>query len=144
MNQVNKRTVLFINKKFQGHFLFLIAMAFLLISSVNIISGFLFFHKVRQMASESGIDAQDMFFQFMNYQQSFYLVVQMVTILITLSILGILGLHLSNKVAGPIYRIQKYISGDDFSEPVKIREGDYFSEFADEINHFVQKFRAKN
>ncbi|MEZ5977934.1 MAG: hypothetical protein R3F34_06940 [Planctomycetota bacterium] len=56
------------------------------------------------------------------------------------------GLVLTHRVAGPIYRFERYLEGViDGSEPgrCKIREGDELKEFCELLNDAVAKLRAE-
>lgn len=60
------------------------------------------------------------------------------------SFLGImiLGLQMSNRVAGPIFRLRKHLS--EYSQsgqfrPIEFRKNDFFKELADDMNKAFQK-----
>ena len=64
---------------------------------------------------------------------------------LTVSILVLLFLTsyvLSNRLAGPIYRIQKHVDlvvSGQTQEKIKLREGDFFIELADSVNQLIRK-----
>lgn len=48
---------------------------------------------------------------------------------------------LSNRLAGPIYRIQKHVDAvvdGTTTEPIKLREGDFFTELAEAVNKLIE------
>ncbi|MEI7972996.1 MAG: hypothetical protein WCH11_01365 [Bdellovibrio sp.] len=55
------------------------------------------------------------------------------------------GLFLSNRIAGPLYRIEdslkKYLETGEYSE-IKLREGDLFSGLADLVNKAISKTKS--
>lgn len=62
--------------------------------------------------------------------------------LITLLVLFVGGLLLSNRIAGPLMRIERHLN--DFAEgktsgPVQLREGDLFQELAEAVNRALRK-----
>ena len=64
----------------------------------------------------------------------------------TMVLLVLVGLLLSNRIAGPLYRIARHLS--DLAEgkapaEIKLREGDYFKELADAANALTRKIESK-
>jgi len=57
----------------------------------------------------------------------------------------LLGLFFSNRIAGPLFRIKRYlrkIALGHYENTLKIREKDELHDLASEINHMVAKLRA--
>ncbi len=89
-------------------------------------------------------------FHFVNFQANY-----MMAVVFTLgcaifcySLIIVAALYISNKIAGPIYRLHKHMSelyeGKD-PGPLKTREDDYFSqELVDKYNQLIQKFHKDN
>ena len=68
------------------------------------------------------------------------------TSLVVTLILVVGGLILSNKVAGPIYRLNKHmnqISDGEIDRPVNFRKGDFFPELAVAFNRVLAKLKSK-
>ena len=67
--------------------------------------------------------------------------------LVFLSPLVILvGLMLSNRIAGPIYRIQRFISrvsAGNYDNRLKLREKDELQDIADSLNHMVSRLGSE-
>ncbi|MBD66888.1 MAG: hypothetical protein CME62_16920 [Halobacteriovoraceae bacterium] len=71
-------------------------------------------------------------------------------LLIQFSFIGIvfvLSIFLTHKIAGPIYKLTNYLEevrhgGANY--PLTFRDGDYFSEVAEEINLTIDYFRNKD
>lgn len=62
--------------------------------------------------------------------------------LIVIIILSLVGLSLSHRLAGPIYRINKTIDEvleDRIERPIKLRKGDFFHETAHKLNTLFKK-----
>lgn len=61
--------------------------------------------------------------------------------LVTIAFYGILFLH---RVAGPVYRFRQTflkLNDGEIPGPIKLREGDFFTETAAEINSLLEKLR---
>lgn len=76
---------------------------------------------------------------------SYQLIIRVSAILfITLVIIGVFGVFFLHRVAGPVYRFRQMfvkINDGEFPRYVKLREGDFFSETASEINRLVHRLR---
>jgi len=76
---------------------------------------------------------------------SYQLMIRVSAILfITLVIIGIFGVFFLHRVAGPVYRFRQIfvkINDGEFPKYVKLREGDFFSETASEINRLIFRLR---
>jgi len=65
---------------------------------------------------------------------------------IVLIALSIGGLILSNRVAGPLYRLRRHmddIASGKIDTDVKFREKDFFPELANSFNKVLERFRGK-
>ena len=54
-------------------------------------------------------------------------------------------LRLSNRMAGPTVRLRKAMRGladGEFVSPVKVREDDFWADFAKDLNRVVERFRS--
>ncbi len=64
----------------------------------------------------------------------------LVSILVISPLVGFLGIYLSHKIAGPIYRIEKSIGGmvaGDLSSHITLRRGDEMVTLADSVNRLT-------
>lgn len=67
-------------------------------------------------------------------------------IAIYLLLVIIISAILSHKMAGPVYRIEqtcKDIAKGDFSQRVRLRQGDQFTELQDEFNKMMDRVEAE-
>ena len=78
-------------------------------------------------------------------------IVNMVNIRILLSLIlitpliMIIGIYASHRIAGPIYRIEKYLNGmasGEFSVPLTLRKNDELVALADGINHVAESIKT--
>jgi len=97
-----------------------------------------FFWSVKRSLFAAQISAQNPIFQFLSNQQGMLNVV-----LVSVTLLGAVatfwgGLWLSNKVAGPLYRMLRILKEcdekKDYTSLIKFRDGDYLFEVQDGFN----------
>ena len=65
---------------------------------------------------------------------------------ITMLIIALFGVLFLNRIAGPVYRFQgvlRRISRGEVPEEVRLREGDFFTETADDLNRALRLLREK-
>lgn len=69
----------------------------------------------------------------------------MLSLLFIMPVVVMIGIYLSHKIAGPIYRIEKFL-GDmaegNFSSRITLRKGDEFTSVADKINLLNDSLKA--
>lgn len=74
---------------------------------------------------------------------SYQLLIRVSSVLfLTLIVIAVFGVFFLHRVAGPVYRFRLTflkINDGDIPRPIKLREGDFFAETADEINRFIKK-----
>lgn len=74
---------------------------------------------------------------------SYQLLIRVSSILfLTLIVIAVFGVFFLHRVAGPVYRFRlTFLKMNDgaIPNPIKLREGDFFPETADEINRFLKK-----
>lgn len=141
MSKIRRRTRLFIARRFQIRYIsliliFMFAMALLSGYTVYVTTWIMFGEKLAAV-----------------YPQGLLLdIVKKVNMvlflrLVFLSPLVILvGLVLSNRIAGPIYRIQRYlrkVSVGHYETRLKLREKDELQDLAQELNHLVAKLQSE-
>lgn len=67
----------------------------------------------------------------------------LLSMLIISPIVGFLGIYLSHKIAGPIYRIEKFLksmAAGDLTSRITLRKGDELISLADAVNRFAAAF----
>lgn len=76
---------------------------------------------------------------------SYQLLVRVSAILIlTLVLIAAFGIFFLHRVAGPVYRFRRTLlrlNDGEIPSPVQLREGDFFSETAVEVNRLIQRTR---
>lgn len=134
----SNRKVFLINPKFQ--LTFMAYMGGLAVATLVIFLGSImyFFADWKDMGRALGLPADHVFFQFMAEQQAhMFKVFGFTSLGILLAVAGI-GLWVSHRVAGPLYRLRKHMNavaqGKKVGE-VSFRKRDFFPELAEEYNH---------
>ncbi len=141
MSRFRKRTRLFIARRFQIRYITLILI---FMFTTAIVTGYMVYVTTWIMFGEklAAVYPQGLLLDIVNK-------VNMVLLmrLVFLSPLVILiGLVLSNRIAGPIYRIQRFlrrVSTGNYDERLKLREKDELQDVAGSINHLVSKLRSE-
>jgi sensor histidine kinase YesM len=136
-------TSILIHKPMQREFIFVI-VALLMVSTLAI--AFVIHHTIN-----TAIDAGGFRFGTVDPYQvlsdiSYQLIVRVALVLFaTLVILGLFGIFFLHRVAGPVYRFRLAflkVNKGEIPPPVKLREGDFFQETADEINKLLTRLQS--
>ena len=117
-------------------------LAHSLVSAGTLIAAFFIanqylFWSFSQKGKAIGLPDGHVFFQFLNSQRHFLFGLFIALSFITLAILTVSGLALSNRVAGPLQRIRAHLSkarADGEWRPIQFRTEDDLQELAEEIN----------
>lgn len=131
-----------IHKPMQREFTF-VMIALLMISNLAI--GFVIHETIREAAFGGGFQFGRINPYEVLSEVSYQLILRASAILfVTLVVIGIFGIFFLHRVAGPVYRFRKIfmrINDGEFPHFVRLREGDFFTETAAEINQLVTKLR---
>ncbi len=95
----------------------------------------------RRKALALQIGPNDPFFALLSEQQRMMNAFALATTLLLAILIGLHGLHLSHRIAGPIYRLRRYLSAGTQGEPLKpfaLRKGDFFSDLPKDVNAFIE------
>ena len=135
----SKRKNFIINKHFQDRFSFFVVSWLFVLSLVfpftiyQLFDFFLSLMQSQMMGAPYEIIKQ-------TKGQIIYVLIGSEIVLVFLVFL--MSIFVSHKIAGPIYRLRKFldeISGGVFTKKVNFRKGDYFLELADDMNVFCSK-----
>jgi signal transduction histidine kinase len=138
-----KRKTYLINKRFQLKFSLFLALVVILSSIVYPMTIYELYGSVSASLSSQFPHASQ---EFMSKRSD---ILQMLILWqITFAILiFVIGIFLSHKIAGPIYKIQKFIRGiKDTNQHDKLilRNGDHFTEVAKDYNKTITYLNTKN
>jgi hypothetical protein len=136
-NKSDNRKQLLINPDFQLSFIKLTAG----VSGVVVLLFYgairYFFWTFHSKAQESGLPDTHPLYQFLDQQLGTMNAIFAFTAAVSIAVLVFFGLHMSNRVAGPLHRLKIYLTVQktgNTQEPLKFRKDDYFQDVADVVN----------
>jgi len=136
-----------INPAFQLRFMAYMTLASLFSISVFYFVNTLYFNAVNAMGNELGLDSTHPYFAFIETQRELLLRIYVLLSAVSFTLLMVFGLFISHRIAGPIYRVEKYMQsiadGERDLEPVRLRRGDFFPEIENIVNASIKRLRAE-
>ena len=141
MKMINLRKVLLINKPFQYSVLGWFFLMSLVLIAIFYGAIWFFFHRLTADAISVGLPPGHVFFRFVDEQKIIMNKIFIISSFVSFFSILFGGLLLSNKVAGPIYRLTQYLLKNSIHDAqiLKFRKGDYFIELQDAFNQYIQK-----
>lgn len=141
MSIVRKRTRLFIARKFQIRYISLI-LVFMFVTAI--VTGYMVYVTTWVMFGEklAAVYPQGLLLDIVKQVN----MVLLMRLLFLSPLVILIGLILSNRIAGPIYRIKRFlrhVSAGSYGERLKLREKDELQDVAAEINHLVSKLSSE-
>lgn len=136
---------IWINPSFQTHFLVKFGILNLITCGFFIATTFSFLVRLQSMAEENGFFQSVVFQNFWDIQIQVISFSLLVVVLLTFFLFLYLGLTMSHKIAGPLYRLNQHFKSLSSSdkipvlEKVRFRKGDYFKELEDSFNELVDR-----
>ena len=107
-----------------------------------------FFHEVRAYLSTLGFQPDHALFDFLSRQSHVMDGIFFAAAVIECAFLAWMGLKISHRVAGPLYRLKSEMlraaRGGGEVKPLKFRDGDYFAELADAYNEQMGEIRKSS
>jgi hypothetical protein len=135
--KVYHRKKMLINPPFQLSFLkYVLGIAGFTLVTFYAVKVF-FFYQTREYITSMGIPPEHMIFDFLAQQSRVMDWIFLGAAVVETFFLGFLGLRLSHRVAGPVYRVTQDMQSFARGEParhIRFRKGDYFPELADAYN----------
>ena len=141
----NKRTNFLVLPGFQIRFMmYIIGFAFFGILALYA-SSHLYFDRLISEGRQLGLSPDHIYFEFVDQQRSVLNQTFMVVAALVFGGMILIGLVLSHKIAGPIYRIQVYLQEvrekGVASRRLSFRDGDFFPEVAELIEELTERAR---
>ncbi len=139
---LGRRKVLLINRKFQMSFLSYTLSIAVVIMAVFFAANRYFFWAFERKGKAMGLDEGHIFFRFLAEQRWTMDLIYLITGVVACAILLAYGLYLSNRVAGPLYNLQQYLESylaGRRQGPLQFREKDYFQELAVVVSDTVER-----
>ena len=132
-----------INNNFQIQFMFSILLISICSMSIIYLANDYFFYSYMQKGEALNLPPDHPFFLMIHEQKKFMTNVFIVVGFSISGIAGLWGLFYSHKIAGPLFRLQKYfIEAAIESVPLKnkiyFRDDDFFQEVPESINKYIE------
>lgn len=140
----NKRRVFLINPPFQLAFMaWMVGISFAVIG-VFYGANWYFFEKFWDQGVALGLPTDHVFFEFLRDQRREMFWIFLATSSVVFAAVCSIGLILSHRVAGPLYRLRKHVmdvADGNTVDDVKFRTGDHFQEVAAAYNLQMERHR---
>ncbi len=139
------RKKLLIEPKFQIWFITYTAGIAFVVSTIFYLSVCYFFKAFAEKGVSLQLPSDHIFFAFLQEQRLVMDYIFGVTVLCSFIVTLIYGLIISNRIAGPLYRLKMYLrdwASGDRSRPLTFRERDHFKELADVVNDCLNKKKS--
>lgn len=140
------RKIYLINPQFQMRFVAFNILSSLLVILLVIGMLYYFFNHYQNLGIQNGIPSDHIFFDFLREQRNFITIALAVVAVAITAVQVILGIFFSHRVAGPIYRMNRHmqdITAGSEKMTFQVRQGDFFSELADNFNSMIVKMERK-
>lgn len=129
-----------IEPQFQLKFLFYFFGLFVITTVTLYSTTFLFFWRLKSKALAVGIPENHVFFRFLENQKHDLDLLFIALAFLNLLLLIYFGFKISHRVAGPFYKIKKYLSVfSSESEEFRLRKKDFFKDIEPIINNLRKK-----
>ena len=141
MNEFRKRGRLLVAKKFQVKYIgFILGFMFFVV----IVTGYIVYATTWIMFGEklAAVYPQGLLLDIVKKVN----MVLLIRMLLLTPLVILIGLIISNRMAGPIYHIKEYlkkIDAGDYDKELNLRKKDELQDLAAEINHFVANLKGK-
>ncbi len=149
MDKTNrKKKSLLINPAFQMTIIgYASAVSAIILFAMYHLNAFAFKH-FNEIGELAGLPKDHVYFEFIHMQEATVFRTFVLISLMVAVVLGVGGLFISHRIAGPIYRMRKDLEkmtalNDNELRTIHFRKGDYFPELAETFNRLVES-RRKN
>ncbi|MGE3611643.1 MAG: hypothetical protein AB7I27_18785 [Bacteriovoracaceae bacterium] len=138
----NQRRKYLINPHFQWDIIIKFTLLFALNTLIFCIGVSYFFEKISSQGA--AVQQPGQYFQGMNNQYYLMTITLILVSFINLIIFILFGIYLSNKIAGPLYRLRVHLEQMTKLEELKevqFRKDDYFKELENGFNTFIKRIK---
>lgn len=138
-----------INNDFQIQFMVSLLLISICSMSVIYLANDYFFHSYMQRGEALNLPPDHPFFLMIHEQKKFMTNVFIVVALSISGIAGLWGLFYSHKIAGPLYRLQRYftqaaVDSAPLKQKIYFRDDDFFQEIPESINKYIDSMGVQN
>lgn len=145
MSDSNQRRHLLINKSFQLKFLAYTLLPALLSQAVLWLALDYYLQKMLAKGKDANLPQDHFYYQLISEQielmRNIFSVVGVISILVII----VWALFISNKIAGPFYRLTQMLNrSDPYLKNIKFRPGDFFPEVAEALSRYLTNKKEEN
>lgn len=138
-----------INNNFQIQFMVSLLLISICSMSVIYLANDYFFHSYIQKGEALNLPPDHPFFLMIHEQKKFMTNVFIIVACTISGIAGLWGLFYSHKIAGPMFRLQKYftqaaVDGVKLDKKIYFRDDDFFQELPESINKYIDSMGTEN
>lgn len=131
-----------INNDFQIQFMVSLLLISICSMSVIYLANDYFFHSYMQKGEALNLPPDHPFFLMIHEQKQFMTNVFIIVACTISGMAGLWGLFYSHKIAGPMFRLQKYftqaaVDGTKLDKKIYFRDDDFFQELPESINKYI-------
>lgn len=131
-----------INNDFQIQFMVSLLLISICSMSVIYLANDYFFHSYIQKGEALNLPPDHPFFLMIHEQKKFMTNVFIIVACTISGMAGLWGLFYSHKIAGPMFRLQKYftqaaVDGTKLDKKIYFRDDDFFQELPESINKYI-------
>ncbi|MBC7458480.1 MAG: hypothetical protein H7235_09390 [Bdellovibrionaceae bacterium] len=124
-----------IEPKLQGRLILYFVAVFILTTTSFYATGYFFFWRLQQKALQVGIPKGHVFFEFLGNLKYDFDILFFALGAVNFLIIFYFGLKVSHRIAGPFYKMKKYLSDiHSHPEPFALRKNDFFKDIEPLIN----------
>lgn len=128
---------------FQYHFMNRLFIMFVMVVCLFSAQSINYFYEMKKMGVIAGFPDDHTYYAFINKVISNYMTSFTITIVLASLIFYGYGLYMSNKIAGPIFSLNRglknRLDGSNPNEPIRVRNDDYFQDLAENIRLSLEK-----
>jgi len=148
INLITGEKKFLININFQMQFMFSLILISIISMSIIYLANEYFFQSYMHKGEVLNLSPDHPFFLMIQEQKSFMAKVYFIVAGSISALACLWGLFYSHKIAGPLYRLNKYfedaaVSGAPLEKKVFFREDDFFQEVPESINRYIDGVNAK-
>ncbi|MGZ3787406.1 MAG: hypothetical protein ACXVLQ_02720 [Bacteriovorax sp.] len=136
-----------INTDFQVQFIASLLLISIVSMSIIYLANDYFFHSYMQKGQALNLPPDHPFFLMIHEQKKFMTKVFLAVATSISSVAILWGLFYSHKIAGPLYRLQRYFTeaaqeSAQLKNKIYFRDDDFFQEVPDSINRYIDSMKA--
>jgi methyl-accepting chemotaxis protein len=138
----NRRKVFLVNPKFQLTMLGVFLGATILSLLAMYLGNNYIFAEFSKKGLEAGLPSDHIYFVFLHNLEYLFSTIYLVATISTVLFFTIIGLVVTHRIAGPIYRLTQHMKkskNEDKVTKILFRKGDYFPELTDAFNHMIEE-----